>query len=264
MLRKTFASLIAIVGLIAFFASRQPLTAAQQTNYKELVNKMQSSRLSNEEMRQIVKVGPAALDYILDGFTKSQFARETVKKIEPGFNLGKAMDQNTYARNVVEVADAFGMAGVDRLVKRLRPDIIQGFNLDSKEFRELGTGTIKPLITVELLRNASSKDDNPRIKQWASRFVDYRPTTEIDPRTIRAGFLEGIVDSLVATAVWEGAKWLANRLAQAHTGDIDCLTSYQIRKDVPNSLMLDKLSPATRAKLRLRTLDSPPPFERRR
>jgi len=251
-----------MVSIVAFFASHQPPTAAEQPNYKELVMKMQSRNLSDEEVRQIIEAGPAALDYILDSFVKSRFAQETVKKVKPGFNLGKAMDENTYARNVVKVAEAFGRVGVDRLVKRLPPDAVEVYNLDSKEFHELGIGTIKPLLTIDVLANASSKNDNPRLKQWASRFIEDRSMTETDPRARRQSFWASVAAGVVASAVWEGLKWAGKRMAEAHAaGDIDCLTSFQRRRDVPDSFMRDQLSPATRAKLSLRRLDAPPTGE---
>jgi len=66
------------------------------------------------------------------GWTREQ-AREVRAKLDKNFNIGKAIEKNVYASNVVKVAEAFGTGGYTRLMSRVDPEVVKGLGLDARK-----------------------------------------------------------------------------------------------------------------------------------
>ena len=265
MLRKILIGLILVVCLVAFFASRRGLSAASQVpDYQKLAARLHEATISDELMLEFIKAGTPALDYLLDDFGRSEFVRQTRKSLRRDYNIGKAMDKDVYATNVVKVAERFGPIGIDRLVKRLPPELVKFYLLDRPEFYELGAGAIKPLLTMNMLQGAS-KEDLSRVEDWVGTFADKRQLTVlVDGKAVNIEdgvppFWGGVAAGLVARALWEGGTWLWHRWSESIEGSDGLTSIYRIRKGIPGDYWQDQLSPQERSRLLLRQLNPKDP-----
>jgi hypothetical protein len=157
MLVRYLTILCVTVAVVGFFASRPTEMLSQQTDYKELLSQLHNRPLTDSQITQIVKSGEPTLDVVLDEFMGSDFVIDLRKQIKKGFNLGQAIDKNVYASNVIRVVEAFGTAGVERLIKRLPPHVVKLYRFDSPEYRRLGSMTVKPLLTTEIFSSLRRK-----------------------------------------------------------------------------------------------------------
>jgi hypothetical protein len=127
-----FAALLGPCG--AFFASREaPGQASKARDYAGLIRKLHEQPASNKPLKEFVKDGTPALDALLKDFARSKFAREVRAKLDKNFNIGKAIEKNVYASNVVKVAEAFGTGGYTRLMSRVDPEVVKGLGLDARK-----------------------------------------------------------------------------------------------------------------------------------
>jgi hypothetical protein len=247
--------LVATLCLTTFFCSRRPISKlGEPQDYKSLVAQMHKKTLTDEVKQQFVKMGMPALNYLLDDFEQSDFVKETRKSLKRGFDLGKAMDKNVFASNVIRVTEGFGTIGIDALIGRLSPDFVDFFLLNTPQFHELGVGTIKPLLTMNMLENPTN-DEQAREEKWITTFADKRRIIgdHEEFNKFNNGFWVSVAASVVGAAVWEGLKWLTQHLPKGPE-EWDGLTSFQ-RKTIPEKYRKNLLSPAVRSEILLKRLD---------
>jgi hypothetical protein len=168
---------LALVAVIGFFVSRQPVTQAQKSGkYAEMIRELHNKPASTKQVEQFVKDGTPALDALLADFANSDFAKKTRGKLDKNFNLGKAIDDSVYAKNVIKVAQAFGSAGFDRLVKRSFDQKQQKLFLSvwskQKEAKSLEKEMVRPLLIAEIMRGMKSDEEKARKLRWMDRYVD--------------------------------------------------------------------------------------------
>jgi hypothetical protein len=242
-------SVVAIVCLVAFFASKQPVAVARPAaDLKALVAQLHEKPLSDELRTELINGGLPALDFLLDDFSRSEFVRTARTKLAKGFNLGKAMDEDPYTRNVIEATEAFGPIGVARLVRRLPPEVVQTAGLQTPEFYSLGIGTIKPLLTVHLLGGANEK----QVREWITTFADERKLSELPPEQANLfPFLAGILTGVACNALWDGLKWAYHKVFTGRRLDEMLLKD----RATMNQYWLSQLSPQARTRALLRQLN---------
>jgi hypothetical protein len=168
---KMVCAVASLAAIGAFFASREaPGQAGKEKDYVKLIRQLHEQAASDKLVKEFLKDGTPALDALLNDFARSTFAKEVRAKLDKNFNIGQAFEKDAYASNVVKVAEAFGTAGYDRLVKRMNPKVAKAFRLENK--KDLAERAIGPLLTLEIIRGMKTKEEQARAVRWVDRYVD--------------------------------------------------------------------------------------------
>jgi len=224
------------------------MAAASSTDSAKLdewVAELHKGPVSRELLFNIVDAGLPGLEAVLTDLKKDNVLRRTGARSGSGRGLGEQMAKDAYFNNVVRVVEFFGPLGVDRLVARLPVGVVKLFELNSAEFKAMGRGTVRPLLTMEALGKVS----NEEAESWAEQWVDTRRVTEVfrlaKDENALAAFAGAVAAGVVANAVYEGAKYAYKRYA----GDSLIVTSSRPEK------LLPMLSPEVRARVLLAELN---------
>ena len=248
MLRKIISIFVIVLFSFSFFASRYTVSSQQRrmqrTDFNRLIDQMHKKPVTDEILLKFVRGGIPALNFLLNDFHKSKFAEETPKNIRGGFNLGQAMDRDIYVSNVIKVAEEFGAVGVDRLVKRLPYEVVKKYQLDSPGFTARGLATVKPLLTLGMIVQASDVADRGRLSKWYEEFIDAREIEQIDPTGGLGWVWEEITKAYTGYTAWKSHS------TQSFLVDLDIYTIFDIDRQY-----LDMLSPTVRRQMLLRTLN---------
>jgi hypothetical protein len=269
-LGKRLVTLIAVASVVALALSRQEGPAAaelQPPDYDALRRESRTRILDDAEIARLAEGGTPVLGSIADDFMRSPFVAETRGKLERGFNVGAELDDNVHSRNLIRLAEALGPAGVELLVSRLDPRFASLFELDSFELRALGTGAVKPLLTMEMLLG-TPRGELAKTQDWLTTFFEERTVREMarlePPHAFP--FLAGVAASLVASAVWAGGTWAAEQfeegdeeeaVGEAGWYEYQAETGFAILRRQTEYLN-DQLSESEREKMKLRRLDPRP------
>jgi hypothetical protein len=180
-----------LISCGAFFASRQaPGQEGKEKDYAKLIRQLHEGPVSDKEVKQFVKDGTPALDALLNDFARSKFANEVRARLDKDFNLGKAIEKDVYASNVVKVAEAFGTAAYSRLMSRVEPKLVKALRLDTPKYKKLGEMAVQPLLIHEIVRGMKSKEQVARGLGWVDRYVDVsKLNLNLLPDTTASGFL---------------------------------------------------------------------------
>lgn len=251
-MKLRIATVLIIVLLVAaFFATRLPLrNQGSAPAYATLVAGLHRTPVADTALQEFIRGGIPALDYLLADFSRSDFAKQTNAKLTRGFNLGKAIDEDIYASNVVKIAEAFGPIGTKRLLARLPPAMVKQFGFDTPEFVDAGILVVKPLLTLEVVRLASP-NDRPRILDWMTTYLDPRPLRENNAATPQ---LDVLIEALAHVAERAASETKVARdftmAERAKQGDISAL-----HPEIPREYWLDQLSPSVRTRVLLMQLN---------
>jgi hypothetical protein len=252
-MRKAVCSCLTLAALIGFFASRQPVTEAQKPGkYAEMIRELHDKPASKKLVEEFVNDGTPALDALLNDFAKSDFAKKVRAKADKDFNIGKAINDSVYAKNVIKVAEAFGSAGFDRLVKRTDPKTQKLMSLHWKNVKKksLEKEAIRPLLIGEIARGMKSPEEKARQLRWIDRYVDVAKLKAIDATG------KETADAGGSWFPFAGIHALLNALCAANLAHP---ILYPTSKEAAALIRMDRrgefLSPSVRAKLR--PLDRP-------
>lgn len=271
MIRKYGPTFVAATFVVAFLLSGvdralptdsedESITPQVMHISAELEETLRTRSLDDVEIERLVEKGHSSLNYIIDDFMRSKFVGETLQLLKRDFNLGRELDESIYASNVIRIAESFGPAGIHALIGRLDPEVVEPFQLRSREFREMGAGIIKPLLTMEMLLQAS-EEDLPAVKGWLMTFLDERRVREINNLggTHVWPWVAAVAASVAGAAVWEGAKWAYESFQEQEDGG-EAYHEYweegnPVFRPQSFSVLSDQLSEAERNKMKLRSLD---------
>lgn len=196
--------------LSSAMAATVPVDSAKLDGW---VGDLHKGPASRELLFNIVDAGLPGLDAVLNDLSKDDLIRRTGAKSGSGQGLGELMAKDAYFNNVVRVVEFFGLLGVDRLVSRLPVSVVKQFELNSPQFKAMGTGTVRPLLTMETL----GKVTNEEAESWASQWVDTRRVNEVfrlaKDENALAAFAGAVAAGVVANAVYEGAKYAYKKYA---------------------------------------------------
>jgi hypothetical protein len=212
-MRKAVCSWLALAAVIGFFVSRQAVTeAGKDGKYAEMIRELHNKPASKKLVEEFVKDGTPALDAVLADFANSDFAKKTRAKLDKNFNLGKAIDDSVYATNVIKVAQAFGSAGFDRLLKRTldkkqQEDFMSVWS-KQKEAKSLEKELMRPLLIAEITRGMKSDEEKARRLRWIDRYVDVAKLNSGQGTKINHFLWKALLAVAVEVAV-EGAVELA-------------------------------------------------------
>lgn len=246
-MKKYLTLLGRVLLLIGVLTSRVPVAMAAASSVDsakldEWVAELHKGPASRELLFSIVDAGLPGLEAVLSDLKKDNLLRRTGAKPGSGQGVG---EKDAYFNNVVRIVEFFGPLGVDRLVARLPVAVVNLFELNSAEFKAMGSGTVRPLLTMEALGKVS----NEEAASWAAQWVDTRRVTEVfrlaKDENALAVFAGAVAAGVVANVVYDGAKYAYKKYA----GDSLIMTSN--RKDK----LLPMLSPEVRARVLLAELN---------
>jgi hypothetical protein len=246
--------LVVGVGVLSFIVIGGA-SAQRSEDPNALLERAQRSRLSDAEVNQLAAADRRIFVTALDRLSKSRLAAEVGSRLEPGFNLGLAVDTDTFANNVVRVMEASPAKATEVILGRLDPKIVSTFKLSSPDFRKLDAFAIKSLVTIDMLQRVSARGFDERAQNWVYSLTDSKKLNAALSRAgygesqRRAAFVPVLLAALVAEAVWE----LGKHLLGGAIINRDVFLADSNGKLRP--IRLDLLSPATKRKLKLTLLD---------
>jgi hypothetical protein len=241
---------IVVAGYLYFCASAQT-----QTSPDNLLDKARRVRLSDDEVNTLAKAGPRMFERALDGLRGSASFTAVERGLATGFNIGRSIDADVYASNVVRIGEAKPSEALDVLVARMDPKVKSTFRYDSPDFKKLGSFAIKPLMGMDMVQRMNARGMDERAQAWVygvfdRERLDSKMATEMG--SARAAkivpFLLLIGEALVVKAfLCRGG----GALAAYNVNEL----FVQDKEGKLAPIKLDLISPAVRQKLKLTALD---------